>query len=262
MEADLFHQFMLQIGAVKHVIHASPFAMYMFEERKIIFHFIDLNTYKTQHLPDDFFINLSHKTGITNHQVIHIWEDVWIHKIDLVKARIQSIIGQSKKIHARQTEVVRIDKQQAQLFLNQNHLQGVTSAYYKFGLMFKEDLVAVATFSKARTMYDGPVYYRSYELERFASKAGTNVVGGLSKLLQHFVKCNHAKHIMTYADRDWSSGESYLKVGFKLVEETAPQVLYIDEWHHTRLTENQISNNQNKIKIHNAGSLKFVYDSR
>lgn len=262
MEADLFHQFMLQIGAVKHVTHASPFAMYMIEERKIILHFIDLNTYKNQQLPDDFFVNLSHKTSTINHHVIHVWEDIWIHKTDLVKARIQSIIGQAKKIHARQTEVVRIDKQQAQLFLNQNHLQGVTSAYYKFGLMFKEELVAVATFSKARTMYDGPVYYRSYELERFASKAGTNVVGGLSKLLQHFIKSNHAQHIMTYADRDWSTGESYLKVGFNWVEETAPQVFYIDELNQSRITENQITNSQNKIKIHNAGSIKFVYDNR
>jgi hypothetical protein len=262
MEADLFHQFMLQIRAVKHVTHVSPFAMYLIEERKIIFQFIDYNTYKNQQLPDDFFVDLSRKTSTINHQVINIWEDVWMHKTDLVKARILSIIGQAQKIHARQTKVVRIDKQQAQFFLSQNHLQGVTSAYYKFGLIFKEELVAVATFSKARIMYDGPVYYRSYELERFASKAGTNVVGGLSKLMKHFIKINHAQHIMTYADRDWSSGESYLKIGFNWVEETVPQLFYIDELNQSRLAENQITNSQNKIRIHNAGSIKFVYDNR
>lgn len=262
MAVELFSGFMQQIGAQKHVTHASPFAMYIFEERKLIIHFIDLNTHKNQNLPDSFFSNLSRKTNIIHHHVIHVWEDIWIHKTELVKLRIQSIIGLAKKIHARQTEVIRINKQQTQGFLNQHHLQGATSAYYKLGLMFKNELVAVATFSKARTMYDGPVYYRSYELERFASKGGTNIVGGLSKLMQHFIKINQVQHLMTYADRDWSTGEGYLKIGFKLVEETPPQVLFIDELSFMRYSNKQITNLEHKIKIHNAGSLKFVWDNR
>jgi hypothetical protein len=168
----------------------------------------------------------------------------------------------AKKIHARKTDIVKLNKLQAGDFLNQYHLQGSTSAYYKYGLIHEGELVAVATFSKARTMYDGPVYYRSYELERFASKAGINIVGGLSKLFQHFIKTNHVKHIMTYADRDWSTGESYLKIGFKLIEETHPQCFYIDETTITRFTESQILTPNNKLKIYNSGSLKFIWDNR
>jgi hypothetical protein len=262
MKVELFSEFIQHIGAQKYVTHAFSFAMYIFEERKLIIHFIDINTYKKQNLPDSFFSKLSSKTNIIHHHVIHVWEDHWIHKTGLIKFRIQSIIGLAKKIHARQTDVIRIDKQQSQGFLNQHHLQGATSAYYKFGLMHKSEMVAVATFSKARTMYDGPVYYRSYELERFASTSGINIVGGLSKLIQHFIKTNHVKHLMTYADRDWSTGEGYLKTGFKLIEETPPQVLYIDELSYVRFSDKQITNIEHKIKIHNAGSLKFVWDNR
>jgi len=262
MAVELFSEFIQQIGAQKHATQASPFHLYFFEEKKLLIHFIDLITFKKNPLHETFFLNLSSNTNLNHHYIIHVWEDIWIQKTDLVKLRIQSIIGLAIKIHARKTEIVKLNKLQAVAFLDQYHLQGSTSAYYKYGLIHEGELVAVATFSKARTMYDGPVYYRSYELERFASKAGLNIVGGLSKLIQHFIKTNHAKHLMTYADRDWSAGESYLKVGFKLVEVTVPQIFYIDELNQTRLNENKIANRENKIKIHNAGSLKFVYDNR
>lgn len=262
MVVELFSEFIQQIGAQKHTIKASPFHLYFFEEKKLLIHFIDLNSYKKNKLSETFFSNLSSNTNLNHHHIIHVWEDIWIQKTDLVKLRIQSIIVLAKKIHARKTEIVKLNKLQAGDFLNQYHLQGSTSAYYKYGLIHEDELVAVATFSKARTMYDGPVYYRSYELERFASKAGINIVGGLSKLFQHFIKTNHVKHIMTYADRDWSTGESYLKIGFKLIEETHPQCFYIDETTITRYTENQILTPNNKLKIYNSGSLKFIWDNR
>ncbi len=262
MAVELFSEFMQQIGAQKHATRSSPFHLYLFEEKKLLIHFIDFITYKKNPLPETFFSNLSSNTNLIDHHIIHVWEDIWTQKKDLIKLRLQSIIGMAKKIHARKTEIVRMNKLQAAEFLNQYHLQGSTSAYYKYGLTHEDELVAVATFSKARTMYDGPVYYRSYELERFASKAGVNIVGGLSKLMQHFIKTNQAKHLMTYADRDWSTGESYLKIGFKLIEETPPQSFCIDETTLTRYTDKQILAANNKVKIYNSGSLKFVWDNR
>jgi hypothetical protein len=138
-------------------------------------------------------------------------------------------------------------------------LQGYTSAYYKFGLMQKEELVAVATFSKSRIMHDGPVYYRSYELERYASKLQTTVNGGLGKLLHHFIEQYHPAHVMTYAHRDWSEGLSYQKLGFHLAGYTSPQRFQVDTQTFDRFSKTE---NASLLTLYNAGSSKWILDRR
>ena len=259
---NLFGNFMIELGAKPHVLHASPFDVYFFDEQKILIHFIDLQKFEGANLALHFFTDLTQKTTAIHHKIIHVWEDVWLTNQATVRSRIKSILGYNKKIHARQTQVIRLDKLDTTVFLNENHLQKATGAYYKFGLKWQEQLVAVATFSKARTMYDGPVYYRSFELERFATLAQTNVVGGFSKLVNYFSKNMHAQHIMTYADRDWSQGESYSLLGFNLIEETEPQQFFINKNTHQRTIAHQLATPENCIKVWNAGSLKFVLNTR
>jgi len=55
----------------------------------------------------------------------------------------------------------------------------------------------------------------------------TNVVGGASKLLKYFIKTYSPKRIISYADKDWSIGQLYQKLGFKMVSETKPDYKYI-----------------------------------
>lgn len=201
-------------------------------------------------------------------KTVHIWEDVWHSKPDIIKSRLQSLAAKSKRIHARATQIKRIDKKTADSFLIQNHLQGATNAYYKFGLYHKEEMVAVATFSKSRVMHDGAMLYRSYEWERFANKNGFTVVGGMNKLLKHFLQLVHAQHIMTYIDKDWSDGSGYQKIGFKIIDETPPQTYWVkqDEW--IRYSENNPPEEVLKgklkqyFKVHNSGSIKMILDLR
>ena len=53
-----------------------------------------------------------------------------------------------------------------------------------------------------------------YNLSRFCNKLGYNVIGGASKLLNHFIKTYKATRIVSYADKDWSIGSLYYTLGF------------------------------------------------
>lgn len=239
----------------------TPFEGILLTKHKLIIHLIPLK--QTAVLPVDFCANFSNKAGELGLKVIHLWEDVYLKNKLLVDARLLSIIGVRKRIHARQTKVVRIDKQQAETFLNTHHLQQYVSAYYKYALVYKDEIVAVATFSKSRVMHDGVVPYRSYELIRFASKTGTTVTGGLGKLLNHFIEQHHPAHLMTYADRDWSNGEGYQKLGFTETGQTPPQLFWLDTETLERLTTNPpLKPGKSYIPVMNAGNLKFVLDRR
>jgi hypothetical protein len=162
------------------------------------------------------------------------------------------VFGKTKLIHGRKTSVKRIDKAVTEIFLNQNHLQAYVSSKIKYGLFLEQELVAVATFSAGRKMNDKPQDFRSYELIRFANKNGCRVYGGLSKLLNAFILNHKPGNIMTYADLCWSTGESYLKLGFEQVGILLPQTIYFQKTNPDNFTAN------NTFGIWNAGSLKFI----
>jgi hypothetical protein len=257
-----FEQLMKQVGAAADNSQATPFTLY--RKQNILFHFIDFETYAQQQIPDLFLKEMFTRASEAGDKIITVWEDVWHNKQQLVASRILVTCGIRARIHARQTTATRLDKEAACTFLEKGHLQGATSAYYKFGLAIKDEPVAVATFSKSRTMYDGPVYYRSFELERFAVKPGYTVTGGLGKLLRHFINTFHPPHLMTYADADWGNGKGYLKNGFIFVEHTPPQQFLVDVLHMKRAYLHHSQLNTGEIKasrlllISNSGSLKFV----
>ncbi len=195
------------------------------------------------------------------------------------------MVGLSERIPARLTQVRRIDKPTAGRFLQENHLQVVTNAKYKYGLFLParyfrvlsvdfrlqpvnatELLVAVATFSHPRSITRNGTVHRSVELVRFANHLNCTVVGGLDKLLKAFVTDVQPDDIMTYADRDWSNGRSYEKLGFTRLETTEPNPFWVrpGEWirHYPSqlldgLTEIEMADS-GYIPVYNAGSVKFV----
>jgi hypothetical protein len=160
---------------------------------------------------------------------IYIWADWWFHKKEIVCSRLASQLGVCKKIHGRKTTIVRLDKLQAEQFFNKQHLQGYTTAYYKYGLLLNGVIVAAALFSKSRKFdRGGDTLSASVELVRFANIAGTVVVGGLDKLISHFIKTHQPDDLMTYVDKEWSDGKSYKVLKFQKAGETPPQEFLID----------------------------------
>ena len=77
------------------------------------------------------------------------------------------------------------------------------------------------TFGKSR--YDKSI---EWELLRFATKAGCTVVGGASKLLKHFERENSPKSVISYCDRRWNTGNSYLTMGFTKKHTSSPSYHY------------------------------------
>jgi hypothetical protein len=69
----------------------------------------------------------------------------------------------------------------------------------------------------------------TFELIRFCSKLNTQIIGGANKLFKYFIN-NYwdGEEITTYADKRWSNGKLYEKLGFKLEHESSPNYWYIE----------------------------------
>ncbi|MCK9416597.1 hypothetical protein M0Q97_08080 [Candidatus Dojkabacteria bacterium] len=164
-----------------------------------------------------------------NIQLIHIFEDEWISKQDIVKSRLLNILGKTENIiYARKCEIKEIDRLRADIFLETNHIQGFINSRYYYGLFYQEQLVSVMTFGKLRkNLGQRQIEEDSFELLRFCNKLNTSVVGGASKLFKFFINNVKPKKVKTYADRRWSIGNLYDNLGFTFSHNSEVNYFYI-----------------------------------
>ena len=192
-------------------------------ELKIAFEYDGLYWHSDYKKDSKYHLNKTEACEKEGIRLIHIFEDEWIYKREIVKDRIRSILGfNQNRIYARKCTILEIDASVSNDFLEKNHIQGKDASSVRYGLFYKDTLVSVMTFGKSRfnKNYD-------WELIRFASLLGVTVVGGASKLLTYFKK-RHSGSIISYADRRYSNGKLYESIGFIKKENSAPNYFWIN----------------------------------
>jgi hypothetical protein len=183
-----------------------------------------------QFIDDNYHLNKTELCESKGIKLIHIFEDEWLYKQDIVKSRIKNILGISdNKIYARKCEIKSINYSESSKFLNKNHIQKTSKSKINIGLYYNNELVSLITFGSVRKIMGNKSITDKYELLRFCNKLDTNVIGGASKLLNYFIKNYNPKEIISYADRRWSNGNLYEKLGFEFVHNSKPNYWYIND---------------------------------
>lgn len=168
-----------------------------------------------------------------------IWFSIIKNKLNLNKTRI----------YARKCEIRSVSTKDAKSFCEDNHIQGYAKSSIKIGLYYDGELVSIMTFSKPR--FNKNI---EYELIRFCSKKGTNVIGGGSKLLKEFERSYKPSSLISYANKRWSSGGVYEKLGFTYNGDTPNNYFYFKVNENILLTRNQ-------CQKHKLNHLLANYDS-
>lgn len=159
--------------------------------------------------------------------LIHVWEDDWVLKKDIVKSIILNKLGTIEKIWARKCEIRKVDNRDVRIFLDDNHIQGFIGSSVKLGLYYGDELVSLMTFGALRKSLGVKSSSKNWELLRFCNKKGFSVVGGASKLFKYFLSNNEVESIISYSDSGRGIGELYTKLGFEYVHDTEPNYHYI-----------------------------------
>ena len=157
-----------------------------------------------------------------------IYDDEWFNKRNICKSRINNILGlQKNKIFARKCVLKEINNKTSKEFCSKNHIQGSVNSEFSFGLFYDDELISVMTFGKLRKNLGSKNKINEYELLRFCNKIDYQVVGGASKLLNHFIKTIKPLSIISYCDRRWSNGNLYIKLGFRHSHTSNPSYYYL-----------------------------------
>lgn len=197
-------------------------------------------------------------------------EDRWRSSGDALRARLLSHCGRFRQVYARNCAVRRLSRADAADFLSRTHSYGDALSRFRYGLFVERvtgekgsggpavgDLVAVATFSKARNRVIAGRRVRSHEWVRYASLPGVRVEGGMGKLLEAFAREVRPEDVMTYADLEWSDGRAYRELGFELEGPREPVMFAIDPATWERRALKYVPDTSGMLFYMNFGSLKY-----
>ena len=202
-------------------------------------------------------------------KLIHVWEDDWVYKNNIIKSVILNKIGKNETtIYARKCVLKVVeDIKLVKNFLNDNHIQGYSHSNIKLGLYYENKLVSLMTFGKKR---------KNMELVRFCNKLNTNVVGGSSKLFKYFIKNYKFEFIESFSDTSIFSGDMYSYLGFKFINNTPINYHWVVDGirrhrfsfnkkslvkggHDSNLSESEIMKSLGYYKIWECGMKKWIY---
>ena len=189
-----------------------------------------------------YHINKTSQAMLKGIKLIHVFENEWIYKKEVVKSILINLMGKTKnKINGRECIVKDISLSECKTFLTENHIQGNCKSSIKLGLFFDEKLVSVMTFTKSR--FDKRY---KYEISRYCNKTYTSIIGGASKLFSHFVTKYNPETVVSYNDKRYFDGMVYLKLGFRFISHTPPNYYYIID--NYKSTKNRMTFQKHKLK--------------
>lgn len=223
--------------------------------------------------------NQCKSNGIT---LVYIWEDWLRNKHEIVKSILLNKLGLlDNTIYARKTIIKEVPANITSEFLDVNHIQGRSAAGVRYGLYYNDELVSLMTFSPPRMNMGAKQHKQQWELVRFCSKLNTRVIGGASKLFNHFIKIYNPDSIASFSMNDISNGNLYDKLGF-INECENSSYWYIEphtykRYHRTSFskqmiikrgwkdnkegwTEREVMEEQGYFRIYDAGQTKWVWN--
>jgi hypothetical protein len=142
-----------------------------------------------------------------------------------IKSLLLKILGKTTKIGARKTTINKLNSSEAIKFHKEHHLHSAVGASNHYGLFYNDMLVMVASFGKNRFSNN-----YQYECSRITSHSDYTIVGGVSKLINHFILDAKPKSIITFSDLRFGDGDVYLHCNFKRLEDSPPNYWYTKKY--------------------------------
>lgn len=242
IELSLFLSDNVSVEILKHarnIIFPLELDLYI-PNRKIAIEFDGLYWHSNIKVSNDYHLNKTTQCENNGIRLIHIFEDEWMFKKDIVKSMLLSIIGNvENKISVDECVIDNVDLRDAIDFLNDNHIEGYCESDFAYGLSYKDELVYVMTF---RCVDD----IGHFEITRSCNKINTIIDEPIPVVLNYFIEVMYPNKLSVYIDRRWNNGNEYQSVGFSFIKNTEPNCYKIVDRKRNLIEPSDIINENDK----------------
>lgn len=143
-------------------------------------------------------------------RLIQVWEDDWNNRRRIVLDHIRVLLHCDSdfiRIGARKCSAHDVQAGEARDFLDRYHIQGFVGGSVRKALFHEGKMMAVLVCSRQDS--------RTLTIERYATRGGTLIQGGFTKLLKDVLReHSDVSKVLTFSDHTLSEGTLYLKSGF------------------------------------------------
>jgi hypothetical protein len=252
----------------------SPSKRIAIEYNGLFWHSFDRKETKKERY---YHLNKTHMCESNNIQLLHFFENEWIHKRQIIESMIKSKFGSYDiKLNGRDCYIKEIRSDIYKKFCDDNHLQGYCQAKIKLGAFtVNNKLVSVMSFSKPRFQKNKNI---CHEIIRFCSELNTTIRGIFPKFLSYAEKNYGIVDIISFGNRRWCNinNNVYLTNGFSVDSITGPNYFYFDKYHNIisryksqkhklvgiakfpDQTESEIMFSNGYRRVWDCGSIKFI----
>jgi len=248
-------------------------------ETKVVIEYNGNYWHSSQRLASSAHLEKTQIAEANGYRCIQIRSDEWENRRTAVEYLLKSAAGKvTERVYARKTQIVRPSKVEASRLLDTYHIQGSVLHGEFYGLEEAGQLVAVMVFSHNTSSRREKASDSHVELTRYVTCK--HVVGGFTKLLNHFLKENpQVNTIASYSDVRIFQGGVYEKAGFAKMHTTPPDYMYLEgdtlyhkaNYQKSKLakrfgaeacegkTERQITEEQGIYRVYDCGKTKWLY---
>jgi len=217
-------------------------------ELQLAFEFNGVYWHNELHRPNDYHKLKTDSCLEKGIQLIHIYEDDWNFKQNMIKSMILNSLNKNKLIIKSKIKEITDDKL-IEKFLNNNHLDGFINSDIRIGLFDKNELISLMLFKILEN--------NKYELLRVCDKLNMNIYNSEIKLFKYFIKKYKSSEIISYVDRSYNNDIIYKQLGFKLSHITNPNYKYVINGIREKC-DDDLKNNI--YKIYDSGDYVFKYN--
>jgi len=193
-------------------------------------------------------------------RVVHIWEDDWIYKKDIIKSMICEKLNliNNSVIYTSDCVVREVkDNKLVKNFLNTNHLDGnvfCRSTAIKLGLYYNNELVSLIVFKKLDN--------NTWELLRFCNKLGILIDNSTVVLFKYFQETFSYDKIIAFSSMTHSTGSLLKTLGFINNKYIVPKYYWckngIKKYSYSK-DKVDIMYNNGYFRLYDCGSKKWIF---
>jgi hypothetical protein len=217
------------------IIYPYEIDIYLPEE-KIAFEFNGLWWHNELYKPKDYHKKKSDLCEEKDIKLLHIWEDDWRDKQNIVKQIISNILNKKTKIKI-EFEIKEVkDYEEIKNFLQENSINEFIECPINIGLFRDKELISLMCLEIKDNILNIIIY---------CEKLNTYVEKGFHNIVEFVYNKYTINEIQICCDRSYCEYFSYINEGFSINRKSKPKCYYIEK--------DKRTSNKSKYKIHSPG---------